>query len=136
MLFECFSSCYCKSPVCLTSFSDPTFSTAPRQEMAERSPKDPSSVTYSSSEKPLELLRGDSCISRGQAPNECQLGSPSIPECSCFHSSLIILPVLHLTCPTNQSQKSLLEPCFLPILNPSVKLLENQLNSVASFYMK
>lgn len=98
--------------------------------------KDPSSVTYSSTEKPLEPLRGDSCISQGQAPNECQLGSPSIPECSCVHSSLIILPFLHLTCPTNQKHKSLIEPCFLPILNPSVKLLENQLNSVAPFYMK
>lgn len=40
------------------------------------------------------------------------------------HCSLIIPPSLQLTCPTNQKHKSLIEPCFLPILNSSVKLLE------------
>lgn len=46
-------------------------------------------------------------------------------------------PVLHhLTCPTHQKYKSPIELCFLPILNWSVKLLENRLNSVARSYMK
>lgn len=98
--------------------------------------ENPSSVTYSSSEKPLELLRGDSYISQDQAQINVNLDLHPSQKYLCSHCSLIIPPSLHLTCPTNQKHKSLIESCFLPILNPSVKLLENQLNSVALFYMK
>lgn len=98
--------------------------------------ENPSSVTYSSSEKPLELLRRDSYISQGQAQINVNLDLHPSQKCLRSHCSLIILPFLRLTCPTNQKHKSLIEPCFLPILNSSVKLLENQLNSVAPFYMK
>lgn len=95
-----------------------------------------SSVTCSSNEKPLELLRGDSYISQGRAQINVNLDLHPSQKYPRSHCSLIIPPFLHLTCPTNQKHKSLIEPCFLPILNPSVKLLENQLNSVALFYMK
>lgn len=95
--------------------------------------ENPSSVTYSSSEKPLELLRGDSYISQGQARINVNLDLHPSQKYPCSHCFLITPPFLHLTCPTNQKHKSLIEPCFLPILNPSVKLLENQLNSVAPF---
>lgn len=98
--------------------------------------EDLSSVTYSFSEKPLELLRGDSYISQGQAQINVNLDLHPSQKYHCSHCSLIIPPFLHLTCPTNQKYKSLIELCFLPILNSSVKLLENQLNSVALFYMK
>lgn len=102
----------------------------------QKQTENPSSVTYSSSEKPLELLCGDSYISHGQAQINVNLDVHPSQKYPRSHCCLIILPFLHLTCPTNQKHKSLIEPCFLPILNPSVKLLENQLNSVALFYMK
>ena len=95
--------------------------------------ENPSSVTYSSTEKPLELLRGDCYISQGQARINVNLDLHPSQKYPCSHCFLITPPFLHLTCPTNQKHKSLIEPCFLPILNPSVKLLENQLNSVAPF---
>lgn len=98
--------------------------------------ENPSSVTYSSSEKPLELFHGDSYISQGQAQINVNLDLHPSQKYPCSHCSLIIPPFLHLMCPNNQKHKSLIEPCFLPIFNPSVKLLENQLNSVARFYMK
>lgn len=51
-------------------------------------------------------------------------------------ASLIAPLSPRLTHSTNQKHKCLIEACFLPIFNPSVKLLENQLNSVALFYVK
>lgn len=100
-----------------------------QQKMMEN----PSSVTYSSSEKPLELFRGDSCITQGQAQINVNLHLHPSQKHPCPHCPLIVPLFLHLTCPTNPKHKSLIEPCFLPILNPSVKLLQNQPNSVAPF---
>lgn len=93
----------------------------------------PSSATYSFTEKPLELIRGDSCISQGQTQINVNLDLHPSQKYPCSHCSLIIPPSPHLTCSTNQKHKCLIELCFLSILNPSVKLLENQLNSVALF---
>lgn len=84
--------------------------------------ENPSSVTYSSSEKPLELLRGDSYISQGQAEINVNLDLHPSQKYLCSHCSLIIPQFLRLTCSTNQKHKSLIEPCFLPILNPSAKI--------------
>lgn len=85
--------------------------------------ENPSSVTYS----PIVTLvkaRPEINVNLDLHPSQ---------KYPCSHCFLITPPFLHLTCPTNQKHKSLIEPCFLPILNPSVKLLENQLNSVAPF---
>lgn len=59
----------------------------------QKQKENPSSVTYSSSEKPLELLRGDSYISQGQAQINVNLDlhpSQKYPGSQC---SLIISPV-------------------------------------------
>lgn len=119
--------------ICLTSSLYSSFSTCAPALSTKADRKSIFCHLFIQWKKPLELLCGDSYISHGQAQINVNLDVHPSQKYPRTHCSLIILQFLHFTCPTNQKHKSLIEPCFLPILNPSVKLLENQLNSVALF---